>query len=101
MASSFGGQCSCAAEKFSAHQEMCPPALPKFFFSAHQEIRLKVSSISGGSGSARPKNFGSAETMLSDFSPNKFGRSKIRHQFPCPLSHASHSLKPVAWTEKS
>jgi len=72
-----------------------------FFFSAHQEIRLKVSSISGESGSARPKNFGSAETVPSDFSPNKFGRSKIRHQFPCPLSHASHSLKPVAWTEKS
>jgi hypothetical protein len=78
-----------------------PSSIAKIFFSAHQEIRLKVSSISGESGSARPKNFGSAETMLSDFSPNKFGRSKIRHQFPCPLSHASHSLKPVAWTEKS
>jgi hypothetical protein len=78
-----------------------PSSIAKNFFSAHQEIRLKVSSISGESGSARPKNFGSAETMLSDFSPNKFGRSKIRHQFPCPLSHASHSLKPVAWTEKS
>jgi hypothetical protein len=77
-----------------------PPSIAKIF-SAHQEIRLKVSSISGESGSARPKNFGSAETMLSDFSPNKFGRSKIRHQFPCPFSHASHSLKPVAWTEKS
>jgi hypothetical protein len=77
-----------------------PSSIAKIF-SAHQEIRLKVSSISGESGSARPKNFGSAETMLSDFSPNKFGRSKIRHQFPCPLSHASHSLKPVAWTEKS
>jgi hypothetical protein len=53
MASGFGGQCSCTAEKF-------------------RYIRSNLE----GQAPARPKNFGASRDAPSRFSPNEFGAQK-------------------------
>jgi len=45
-----------------------------------------LANFLGGSGSCPTEKFGTAEAVPSEFSPNKFGAQKIRHQ---PLAEAS------------